>query len=278
MASSDAYVLGTDPVELDRLGLQHRLWADTTHRLWLDAGIRAGSRVLDVGCGPGYAAADLAQLVGPSGRVVGVDESAAFVEVTGRRAAGLGLTNLSAHAGDVHDLAPAIDRADRQAGFDAAFARWVLCFVKDPARVVASAAGLLRPGGFLVLFDYFNYRNFALAPREPVFDRVVEAVDAAIRARGGDPDVMGRAPRLAADAGLTVRRLEVVTRVARPGEPMWDWPDSFWKSFLPRLVESGHLDAATRREFDALWQDASADPHRFVACPPVWLLTAEKPA
>jgi SAM-dependent methyltransferase len=273
----DGYILGTDPVELDRLGLQHRLWSDTAHRLWLDAGVRPGSRVLDVGCGPGYASADLAQLVGDSGRVVGVDESEGFVGVANRRAAALGLDHLTAHRGDVHDLADALDAPDRAAGFDAAFARWVLCFVRDPGRVITSAASLLRPGGRFVAIDYFNYEAMTLAPREPVFDEVVGLLADAIRERGGDPDVMGRVPRMATDAGLAVRRLSVDARLARPGEPMWDWPSSFWKSFLPRMVEAGRLDAGTKQAFDALWDRASEDPHRFIALPPVWLLVAEKP-
>ncbi|MFY9341712.1 MAG: methyltransferase domain-containing protein, partial [Planctomycetota bacterium] len=70
------YVLGTGADELSRLGLQHRLWSDAAHQAWQRACIRPGQRVLDVGCGPGYAAFDLAQIVTAVGAVVGVDESA----------------------------------------------------------------------------------------------------------------------------------------------------------------------------------------------------------
>jgi len=76
---SSEYILGTGADELDRLALQARLWSDAAHNLWRMARIQPGSHVLDVGCGPGYAAFDLAQLVTRRGRVIGLDESANFV-------------------------------------------------------------------------------------------------------------------------------------------------------------------------------------------------------
>ena len=67
MASSKDYVLGTHDEEIERLGLQHRVWQQRAFEGWRSAGIGPGQTVLDVGCGPGYAALDLAELVGASG-------------------------------------------------------------------------------------------------------------------------------------------------------------------------------------------------------------------
>ncbi|HXU78754.1 MAG TPA: class I SAM-dependent methyltransferase, partial [Methylomirabilota bacterium] len=66
------YVLGTDGAELERLGLQHQLWLAQAASIWERAGFRRGHRILDVGCGPGFAALDLAERVGPRGRIVAV--------------------------------------------------------------------------------------------------------------------------------------------------------------------------------------------------------------
>jgi ubiquinone/menaquinone biosynthesis C-methylase UbiE len=79
------YVLGTNDDELARLGLQHRVWRDTVLATWSAAGISVGSRVLDVGAGPGYATLDLAQTVGPTGKVVALERS---VSLRGRGARG----------------------------------------------------------------------------------------------------------------------------------------------------------------------------------------------
>lgn len=268
------YVLSTDPVELERLGVQHRLWADAAHALWKRAAVAVGSRVLDAGCGPGYAALDLAQLVGPAGRVVGVDESPPFVAELNRRAAALGLPHLTAHEGDAQRVDQAVPAG--AAPFDAAYARWVLCFVPDPGAAVRAIASKLRPGGRLMAHDYFNYESMTAAPREPEMTAVVNAIARSWRDRGGDPDVAGRLPALCADAGLEVEHLAVHLRVARPGDPMWAWPTTFWASVVPRLVRSGHVTQAQADAFDALWHRLSADPTRFMHLPPVYELIAVK--
>ena len=56
MTQQTPYVLGTGDDELQRLSLQHRLWADAAHAAFRRAGITIAQRVLDVGCGPGFAA------------------------------------------------------------------------------------------------------------------------------------------------------------------------------------------------------------------------------
>jgi hypothetical protein len=60
------YVLGTHDDEVARLGLQHRVWRSVVTECWHRVGITHGWRVIDVGAGPGYATADLAEIVGPT--------------------------------------------------------------------------------------------------------------------------------------------------------------------------------------------------------------------
>lgn len=271
--SAPEYVLGTDAVELERLGLQHRLWADAAHSLWRRAAFGPGDRLLDVGCGPGYASVDLAQLVGPTGAVVGVDESERFVAEANRRFDALGLDHADARAGDVQRLEEAFP-GEHAASFDGAYARWVLCFVSDPAAVVAGVAALLRPGARFVVQDYFNYRTMTLAPREPRFDELVDAIHRSLTDRGGDPDVMGRMPAMLDDAGFDLAHLDVQQRIARPGDAMMGWPDTFWASVVPRLVSGGYLTQTQADDFRGLWSVVRDDPRRFVVPPPVYELVA----
>jgi predicted RNA methylase len=67
------YPLGHAEHELERLNLQARMIEPFTRHLFRQAGLSAGMRVLDVGCGCGDVAFLAAELVGPSGQVVGVD-------------------------------------------------------------------------------------------------------------------------------------------------------------------------------------------------------------
>src|SRR5678816_202122 len=74
------YVLGTHDEELNRLGLQHRVWRPRALDAWRRAGFTIGQTILDVGCGPGYATLDLAEIAGTTGRVVAMDRSARFLD------------------------------------------------------------------------------------------------------------------------------------------------------------------------------------------------------
>jgi ubiquinone/menaquinone biosynthesis C-methylase UbiE len=280
--SSDAhaYVLGTGLDEAQRLGLQHRLWSGHTHRLWELAGIQPGHVVLDLGCGPGHAAIDLAQIVGQGGRVIAVDESAAFLKQLRDHASSRGLQNINRVLGDVQQLDECIEDGkgpDGKGTIDVAYARWTFCFVNDPEAVVRSLAPLLKTGGKLVVQDYFNYeRCMTLAPRREAFSKVINAVAASWRSRGGDTDVMGKLPSILAKQGFDVTHLDVVQRIARPGTTLWHWPTSFFSNFVHKLVETGFISQDDSDKFFAAWHEASNDPGSFIQLPPVYELVAVK--
>src|SRR5207237_3970143 len=99
--SEKDYVLGTHDQELVRLGLKHRVWRAVVLDCWQKAGITAGKRVLDLGAGPGYAALDLAEIVGPSGEVVALERSGNFVNAMRKAFRQRGLTNVKIHELDL---------------------------------------------------------------------------------------------------------------------------------------------------------------------------------
>src|SRR5262249_53713132 len=142
----DDYVLGYSDHELARLSAQARLYAPFVLSFFRGAGIEADMRVLEVGCGGGDVSVLLAHLVGPTGEVVGVDRSAAAIEAASRRAADLSAHNMRFLVADV----TAVDATLAAEGpFDAAVGRSVLEFVPNPAGVLRSVAGLVRPDGVL---------------------------------------------------------------------------------------------------------------------------------
>ena len=108
-------------------------------------GAEAGERILDVGCGPGFYCAELLEEVGPSGSVVGVDGSAAMLELAARRCADH--ANIELHEADATSL-PLVD-----GGFDAAVCVQVLEYVADADAALAEMYRALRPGGRVVLWD-----------------------------------------------------------------------------------------------------------------------------
>src|SRR2546421_10927029 len=88
------YLLGTHDEELERLGLQHRVWRPHVLDCWSRAGIKVGKRIIDVGAGPGYATTDLAEIVGSTGQVVAVGRSPQFFYTILRRMPSQSLTQV----------------------------------------------------------------------------------------------------------------------------------------------------------------------------------------
>lgn len=265
------YLLGTEDEELRRLAFQHRVWLRQAIELWERAGFGTGQTLLDLGCGPGFAAIDLAHWVGPRGRIVAVDASRRFLDHLAAHAAAQGLGWIERVESDVYDLE--LD----EASLDGAYCRWLFCFLERPEAVLATLTRALRPGASLAITDYFNYRAFTLAPRSPAFDRVVPEVENAWRAAGGDLGIQGRMPALLRRAGLEVIEVRSSARIARPGSALWQWPRTFFDGFLPRLVDEGRINADDAARFDADWAARSADPDAFLCLPPMFDLIAVKP-
>jgi len=104
---------------------------------------QSGQRVLDVGCGFGDTTQRIAELVGPSGEVVGVDVAERFIEVSREEAAQAGLRNVRFDVRDVE----LTDFDGEQ--FDYAYSRFGTMFFANPVAALRNVRRALRPGGRL---------------------------------------------------------------------------------------------------------------------------------
>ena len=240
------YVLGTHDEELLRLGRQHEAWREIVIDCWRRAGIGPGETVLDVGCGPGYAARDLAAVVGPRGRVVGVDQSKRFVDHAKRVNRETRLPQLTYYEGDVvTEIAPG-------GAFAFAWCRWVACFVPSPSDLVGKIAEALSPRGIAVFHEYSDYASWRLVPKSEPLEEFVAIAMQSWRAAGGEPDIASELPNLLTDVGFRIHATKPHVFAARPGTPMWEWPASFVETNLGRLLDLDYIDeafaASVRRE------------------------------
>ena len=180
MASDGAkdYVLGHSPRELQRLRRQGQLVNPITRQYLIEAGIAPGMRVLDVGSGAGDVAFLAAELVGPSGQVVGVDRSPDALALARSRAKERSLANVTFRESELS--AVAFDQF-----FDAAIGRYVLGFQPDPATLLRNIARLVRPGG-IVLFHEPDRKQMRSYPPTPTYDTICEWIDETFRRTGGD--------------------------------------------------------------------------------------------
>lgn len=140
---------------------QIRYWNDTAASKWVElqrfiddligplghvaldaADLRAGERILDVGCGCGNTTMDLARRVGPTGSVLGVDISGVMLAEARRACQHQGIANASFHQADAQTYS-------FEGSFDVTFSRFGVMFFSDPPAAFANLALALRAGGRL---------------------------------------------------------------------------------------------------------------------------------
>lgn len=263
------YVLGTHDEEVERLGLQHRIWRSRSQAAWSRAGFTSGQTLVDIGAGPGHATLDLAELTGPGGRVIALERSRRFLDALGSVAAARGLRNIETIEADLDRDALPID------GADGAWARWVFAFVTRPKELLGRLRRSLRTGGALVVHEYFDYRTWRIVPRSEVFENFVKAVMTSWRATGGEPDIALDLLTWMADCGFAVRETRTLIDVIAPSDPIWQWPKTFVATGTKRMSELGYLSATEAAAVREAFARSEANPQARLVTPAVLEIIAE---
>jgi len=268
MAAERDYVLGTHDAEVARLGLQHRLWRSRVHDAWQRAGFAAGHTVFDIGCGPGWATLDLADVVGSGGRVVAVDRSRRFLDTLEAALRARSIAHVATHEQDLdHGDLPDV-RAD------GVWCRWVFAFVARPQSLLERVCARLRPGGRFVAFEYIDYSTFRLAPRSVDFEAFVDAVTRSWRASGGEPDIGLDLPRWLVELGFEIEHVRPHVHVAAPRDDWWQWPKTFVDIGMRRLLDLGAVTEAEATRMSAAFSAAESTPGTYLITPAVLEIVA----
>lgn len=122
--------------------------AAISERLVELAGVKPGSRVLDVAAGYGEPSLSAAKVAGPDGRVVATDISDEMLAYGRERAEAAGLENIEFIRSD----ASALDFPEKS--FDAALSRWGIIFDPDGEGAAARVRGFLEPGGRMAISSW----------------------------------------------------------------------------------------------------------------------------
>lgn len=226
--------------------------------------LKAGLKVLDIGCGPGTITVDLATRVAP-GSVTAVERTAEALDLARAEAQRRNVSNIDFVTSDVH----ALDLPDGT--FDVVHAHQVLQHVADPVQALREMRRVCVPGGIVAVRDA-DYAGFIWYPRLAPLDRWLELYQRAARANGGEPDAGRRLLSWAQQAGFTN---------ITPTGSMWcfatdetrDWWGGMWadrilRSDLSRqLLDSGLATAAELEEISAAWRAWAAAPEGWFAIP-----------
>ena len=180
--------------ELDRLKFQAATERELERSMLLKAGLREGMQVLDVACGPGLVSCDMAQMVGSTGHVTGVDISPDLLVEARKAAADRGITNATFDLGNVYDL----HLAENQ--FDFVYARFLFQHLEKPGEALAQIRKVLKPGGVLVIVDVDD-DWLTVYPSIETFDSFKRRAASSQAKRGGDRFIGRKLGNLLSDAG-----------------------------------------------------------------------------
>jgi SAM-dependent methyltransferase len=218
--------------------------AEATATALRRSGIGPGWNVIECGCGPLGALHVLAELVGETGRVTGIDRSPDATERARSVTDSLCLGNVHVFAGDVNDADPAALGGP----FDLAYCRLFLLHQADPVQTLRRIAAMLRPGGWIIAQEPLRHPSPQAFPRSPELDTAWQLIFEVAEKLGAQPYVTEQLPRSAVSAGLELVRTDGMFILGNPASLF-----SVYASTITATRESATATRlATGEQIDAL--------------------------
>lgn len=248
MSGAATYVCGHSPAELARLQTQGAFFEPITRRMFDAAGIAPGMRVLDLGCGAGDVSLLAAELVGPGGRVVGIDRALQAIEVARARAESLGRRNVDFRHHDIETL-----KTDEI--FDAVVGRFILMHQPKPASLLRAASRHLKPHGVVAMIEsqMQAMRTGAHSyPTSLTYERIMHWMLEVLEAAGAHSDMGLRLHETFIEAGLPPPTMSMEARVeGGPDALIYRYTIESLRSMLPTAERLG-IASMTAAEVAAL--------------------------
>ncbi|UWF51543.1 methyltransferase domain-containing protein [Pseudomonas sp. N3-W] len=219
--------------------------ADFTERLFIEAGLCKGMRVLDVGCGTGDVTFLLAALVGNTGAVVGADRDANALAIARQR------INPEDQAAPDFIESDLLDIPESLGEFDAIVGRRVLMYQADTVATVRALTQRLRPGGLFVFQEHDTTMVPASRGAFPLHTQAQGWIKRMIEHEGADLHIGFNLYRIFTQAGLSVENVRAECLVQTP-----DSPSSLGyivRACLPRILAHG-VATADEIEIETLQQ------------------------
>jgi ubiquinone/menaquinone biosynthesis C-methylase UbiE len=239
------YLLGSSGAEQERLIRQARQFAPFTERLFREAGIGPGQRVLDVGSGVGDVAMLAGKLVGSSGEVVGIERDERSIAVARARAKEACQNNVTFIQSNLPEIS--INKS-----FDAIVGRFILQFVPDPVAVLRALIRLLNPGG-VVAFQEPSFAAFVHVCADlPLWSAGARLIHETGRRAGVNPEMGFALNRVFQESGLPAPKMHLDMPLGNDPD-FTRWVYDVICTLVPRMQQFGVSaeplgDLATLRE------------------------------
>jgi SAM-dependent methyltransferase len=231
--SNVPYILGHSDAELRRLMLQAAILNPTTRRLLQEIGLQPGMRVLDIGCGTGDVSLLLAEMVGPTGSVVGIDRSPTALALARDRARAAGHPVITFHETAAENYAG-------PAPFDLAIGRYVLMHQADPVLMIRTAASHVQTGGVVAFHEVGVFGTFEMRPPVSLWQQSLDLIREAFLSVLPHPDTAGRLIEHFHRAGLGQPTVSCEAPVAGGTDSVaYAWVAETLRSAMPQLQTIG---------------------------------------
>ena len=245
MQENDAYILGTDQEELDRLKIQHQVWRSETERGWKLANFKSGNILLDLGCGPGYCSIELANIVGKNGKVIGVDRSASFINYLEKIKENKKLP-----------IDPKLSTFDElnlgSNSLDGIYCRWALAWIPNPKEILNKLKTYLKPSGKMVIHEYYFWTSHRTQPEKPNLKKAIGAALQSFKESDSEIDVGKHLHQWLDELGMEITSARLMPKLITPNSKAWKWPRTFYESYFPRLIRMGYI---TQQDVSNAFQD-----------------------
>jgi 2-polyprenyl-3-methyl-5-hydroxy-6-metoxy-1,4-benzoquinol methylase len=164
--TKDSYFIATGETDKLRLSILNKIYNPVALQFLKKVGLNTGMKVLEFGCGTGVMACELAKAVGPTGRVIAIDNSEAQLDIAKFHAKALGLSNVEFVCCDVEN----IDTINEE--FDFCYGRWILEFTKNTSEILKKIYASLKAKGIFTceICDVSEAGHFS-SPHSPVVDQ-----------------------------------------------------------------------------------------------------------
>ena len=196
------YVISGGREGKERLKLISQMLQPTTSQLLKTAGISEGMNCLDVGCGGGFVTRLLADLVGPEGKVVGIDSDGAILALAREDAAAAHLNNVEFRQAD----ASICQEAE---AYELVYARFVLTHLSEPEKCLNTMVRACRHKGLVVIED-IDFTGSFCYPYCAAYQRYTELYQQVVLRRGADPNIGPKLPGMLRKAGAEQVQVNVV--------------------------------------------------------------------
>ena len=236
-SSTQTYVFGRSVGEAQAIGQLAQILAPVTRQFLEQAGLGTGMKVLEVGSGAGDVALLAAELVGPSGTVLGVENNPAILATARARVHVARLPQVSFVESDLTALV--LDDT-----FDAVVGRYILQHLRDPVLVLRQLVRHLSPGGIVAFQEVDLTRLGTSIPPVPLFEQVGYWIKEPFRREGLDLQFGLRLYHVFLEAGLPAPQIHCESFIfAGPDCPWYEVIAGRVGSVLPKLLKYGLVTA-----------------------------------